>query len=169
VEEGRTVTRKIVDCRDVPSESGCTLTLTGEEDEVVEAASQHAVAVHGHHDDAELREMIRSGLKDAQPATAPGAFLQIMEFRTDRLDEFDAAFEDWLQAIGAERTARWFVLAADRDRPGTHVEVVEFPGYEEAMTNSKHPATAAIAERLSAVIDGEVSYRNLDVVRAHMP
>lgn len=56
--------RKVADCRDMPSESGCTLTISGEEDEVLTAATQHAVASHGHDDTPELREMIRSGLKD---------------------------------------------------------------------------------------------------------
>ncbi len=162
------MTRKIVDCREMPSESGCTLTLTGEADEVVDAAARHAVAVHGHTDGAELRDLIHGGLRDAPYDTAPGAFLQVLEFRTDRLDEFDAAVEEWLREIGAERTARWFVLGTDRDRPGTCVEVVEFPSYEDAMTNSKHPATATIAERMSAMVDGEVTFRNLDVVRAQM-
>jgi len=55
--------RMVADCRDFPSESGCTLTIAGEEDEVVAAASQHAVAVHQHEDGAELRDMIRSSLK----------------------------------------------------------------------------------------------------------
>lgn len=161
--------RKIVDCREMPSESGCTLTLTGEEDEVVEAATQHAVAVHGHTDGDELREGIRAGLRDAPLDTSPGAFVQLIEFRSDRLEDFDAAVDDWMRDIGAERTARWFVLGADRDRPGMHVELVEFPSYEDAMTNSKHPATAAIAERMTALAGGEVTFRNLDVVRAQMP
>ncbi|HEY2196080.1 MAG TPA: DUF1059 domain-containing protein [Actinomycetospora sp.] len=161
--------RKIVDCRDVPSEGGCTLTLTGEEDEVVEAASQHAIAVHGHTDDPALREMIRSGLKDAPTGTAPGAFAQLIEFPMNRIEEFDAAIEDWLREIGPDRTARWFVLGADRGRPGVHVELVEFPSYEDAMTNSKHPATAAFAERLTALAGGDVTFRDLDVVRAQMP
>ncbi|TYK49134.1 DUF1059 domain-containing protein [Actinomadura decatromicini] len=56
--------RKVADCRDMPSESGCTLTISGEEDEVVRAAAEHAASVHGHEDTPELREMIRGGLKD---------------------------------------------------------------------------------------------------------
>ena len=37
--------RKVADCRDFPSENGCTLTISGEEDEVVlAAATQHAVS-----------------------------------------------------------------------------------------------------------------------------
>jgi hypothetical protein len=58
------MTRKVADCRDMPSESNCTLTISGEEDEVVRAAAEHAVSVHGHEDSAELRGMIREGLKD---------------------------------------------------------------------------------------------------------
>jgi predicted small metal-binding protein len=58
------VTRKVADCRDMPSESGCTLTIAGEEDEVVRAAAMHAADVHGHADGPELRQEIRSMLKD---------------------------------------------------------------------------------------------------------
>jgi predicted small metal-binding protein len=58
------MTRKVVDCRDMPSDSGCTLTIAGEEEEVLDAATAHAVSVHGHTAGAELREMIRGGLKD---------------------------------------------------------------------------------------------------------
>jgi predicted small metal-binding protein len=60
--------RKVADCRDFPSEKGCTLTIAGEEDEVLEAAAQHAVAVHGHSDDAELRSWLREHLKEEVPA-----------------------------------------------------------------------------------------------------
>ena len=56
--------RKVADCRDMPSESNCTLVISGEEDEVVRAAAVHAADLHGHEDTAELREMIRGGLKD---------------------------------------------------------------------------------------------------------
>ncbi|MCZ4123637.1 DUF1059 domain-containing protein [Streptomyces sp. H39-S7] len=59
--------RKVADCRDMPSESGCTLTIAGEEEEVVRAASEHAVSVHGHTDGSELREGVRGMLKDEAP------------------------------------------------------------------------------------------------------
>lgn len=59
------MTRKVADCREMPSESGCTLTISGEEDEVVRAASEHAVSVHGHADTSELREQVRTMLKDS--------------------------------------------------------------------------------------------------------
>jgi len=62
--------RKVADCREMPSESGCTLTIAGQEDEVVRAAAEHAVSVHGHSDSPELRSEIKSMLKDEVAATA---------------------------------------------------------------------------------------------------
>ncbi len=56
--------RKVADCRDFPSDSGCTLTISGEEDEVLLAATQHAVSVHGHEDTDEVRTWLRQNLKD---------------------------------------------------------------------------------------------------------
>ena len=61
--------RKYVDCRQIPSEMNCTIAISADtEDEVLEAAVQHAVAVHGHEDNAELREMIRGGIQEGTPA-----------------------------------------------------------------------------------------------------
>ncbi|MEJ8646980.1 DUF1059 domain-containing protein [Streptomyces sp. MS1.AVA.3] len=62
--------RKKIDCRDHPSEMNCTLVISGEEEEVVRAASEHAVSVHGHTDSPELREQIRSSMKDEVPQHA---------------------------------------------------------------------------------------------------
>lgn len=53
--------RKFIDCRDYPSEMNCTVFMSADsEDELLEAAVQHAVAVHGHTDTPELRETLRS-------------------------------------------------------------------------------------------------------------
>jgi predicted small metal-binding protein len=62
--------RKMIDCRKVPSEIGCTLTIAGTEDEVLDAAAAHAVAKHGHEDTPELRDMLRSSLETAEAALA---------------------------------------------------------------------------------------------------
>jgi predicted small metal-binding protein len=62
--------RKMIDCRSMPSDINCTLTIAGEEEEVLDAAVMHAVAKHGHEDSAELREGIRRGLVDVEPALA---------------------------------------------------------------------------------------------------
>jgi hypothetical protein len=55
--------RKIADCRRFESDSACTLTIIGEEDEVVATAAQHAAAVHGHADTPELRTQLRDLLE----------------------------------------------------------------------------------------------------------
>jgi len=55
--------RKIADCRRFESDNNCTLTIIGEEDELVGAAAGHAVAAHGHQDTPGLREQIRGMLE----------------------------------------------------------------------------------------------------------
>jgi len=56
--------RKSIDCRDYPSEKNCSLRISGTEEEVLDAAVQHAVSAHGHQETPELREQIKSILKD---------------------------------------------------------------------------------------------------------
>lgn len=158
--------RKVLDCREMPSESGCSLTITGEEDEVVRAGAQHAAAVHGHTDNDELRAELRGRLRDAgEMTTNEGAFVQIIEFRTSRIEEVESVMDRWADAIGARRTARWGVLSADRDTPGTFLEVVEFPSYEQAMANSQEPVTSEFAAELAKLTDAAPTFRNLDVRR----
>jgi len=58
-----TTLRKVADCRKYPSESNCTLTITGSEEEVVKAATEHAISSHGHKDSPELRAQIHQMLE----------------------------------------------------------------------------------------------------------
>jgi hypothetical protein len=53
----------MADCRRFPSDSNCSLTIIGEEAEVIETAAQHAVSVHGHEDTPELRDQTRQMLE----------------------------------------------------------------------------------------------------------
>lgn len=63
--------RKFIDCRQFPSETNCTIAISADsEAELVEAAVQHAVAVHRHQDTAELREQIKGLIKDGTPPLA---------------------------------------------------------------------------------------------------
>lgn len=63
--------RLMADCRRFPSESNCSLVIIGDEDEVLRAASEHAVSVHGHEDTPELRHEVRGMLEPADAYT-PG-------------------------------------------------------------------------------------------------
>jgi predicted small metal-binding protein len=56
--------RMTIDCREYPSEKNCTIAISADsKQELVAAAVQHAVAVHGHTDSPELREQIGKMIK----------------------------------------------------------------------------------------------------------
>lgn len=60
--------RKYIDCREVPSESKCTVTIAADsEPELMEVAVQHAVAVHGHHDTPEFRQQLKGAIREGSP------------------------------------------------------------------------------------------------------
>jgi predicted small metal-binding protein len=57
------VIRKFIDCRDMPGVQ-CTVAIFAEtEEELLEAALQHAVSAHGCKDTPELRERLRACFK----------------------------------------------------------------------------------------------------------
>ena len=56
--------RESIDCRDHPSEKNCSLKISGTEQELLDAAVQHAVSAHGHENSTELRDQVKSMLKD---------------------------------------------------------------------------------------------------------
>ena len=63
------MSRKYIDCREFPSESNCTIAISADsEDELIAAATQHAVQVHGHQDSPELRAELRQIVKEGEPA-----------------------------------------------------------------------------------------------------
>jgi hypothetical protein len=161
------MTRKIIDCRLSPSVANCTLTITGAAAEVLAAAAQHAISVHGHTDGPELHELLRGALAD-EPAGASqdGAFVQLFEFNTDRIEELDGIQDRFVDAMGNQRMTRWSIVGADRDRPQTYVAIVEFPNYERAMANSDNPVTGQFVKELREICTDEPQFRNLDVHRA---
>jgi predicted small metal-binding protein len=53
-----------IDCRDYPSEMNCTVGISADsEKELLDAAVQHAVAVHKHEDTPEFRNQLKTMLK----------------------------------------------------------------------------------------------------------
>lgn len=57
-------TRKTLDCRTMPDNKTCTLSLSGTEEEVMTVGIRHAVQEHKMKDTPELRKQIRSMLKE---------------------------------------------------------------------------------------------------------
>lgn len=160
------MTRMMIDCRAVPSDNGCTVTLHGEPEELLELAVHHAVDSHAHADGPELRDGLRAAMVPAwEPPSVPGAFVQTVEFTTDRIAEWGPIQERLVKTLGEHRPMRWSVLTEDRDRPGTYVALVEFGSYAAAMANSAHPATGGWFAELSAICATPPTFRNLDVAR----
>jgi predicted small metal-binding protein len=60
--------RKYIDCREFRSEMNCTVAMSADTDqELIEAAVQHAVAVHKHEDIPELRAQLKQLFKEGTP------------------------------------------------------------------------------------------------------
>jgi predicted small metal-binding protein len=58
--------RHSIDCREHPSENNCSVAISADtKKELLDAAVQHAVAVHGHQDSPELREQIGTMIKSS--------------------------------------------------------------------------------------------------------
>jgi hypothetical protein len=92
-------------------------------------------------------------------------FIQIIEYKTNRIEELNAALDAWLEKTKGKRAATRGVQTRDRDAVNTYVQIVEFPSYEQAMANSNMPETAEFSAQFASLCDGPPTFRNLDVVR----
>ncbi|GAA4909398.1 ester cyclase [Streptomyces coeruleoprunus] len=93
------------------------------------------------------------------------AFVQVIDCRTQRVDELNKLMDNWVEATKGKRTATHSIVGQDRSDSAHVVEIVEFPSYEEAMKNSNLPETDRIYRELVALCEGEPSFTDLDVVR----
>lgn len=85
-------------------------------------------------------------------------FIQVIEYKTSRIDELNAALDGWLEATKDKGAASCGVQTKDRDATNTYVQIVEFPSYEEAMANSNLPETSEFAARLASLCEGPPSF-----------
>ena len=62
------MSRKYIDCREFPGDIKCSIALAADTDkELLKAAVQHAVAVHGFKDSKSLRKEIKSCFRRGTP------------------------------------------------------------------------------------------------------
>ncbi len=66
-------------------------------------------------------------------------FVQVVEFKTMRIDEFNKSLDDWMAKTQGSRTPTRGQQTRDRDRQSTCAQIVEFPSHEAAMENSTSP------------------------------
>jgi hypothetical protein len=57
--------RKVLDCRQHPSQKNCSLTIAGTEEEILVVGVRHAVNEHGNKDTPELRQQLKTLIRDA--------------------------------------------------------------------------------------------------------
>ena len=92
-------------------------------------------------------------------------FAQIIEFSTGRIDEFNSKLDAWIANSEGHRIPHRAVLRRDRDANNVYLLMVEFASHEQGMENSNRPETGEFAAFLSEISDGDLKFRNLDVLR----
>ncbi len=92
-------------------------------------------------------------------------FTQIIEFTTSRIDEFNSKLNAWIRNSEGHRIPHRAVLRRDRDAESVYLLLVEFGSYEQGMENSSRPETGEFAAFLSEISEGDLKFRNLDVLR----
>lgn len=90
-------------------------------------------------------------------------FVQIIEYKTSRIDELRALVDKHRGDLEAGFAIRG-TATKDRDREDTYLNIVEFESWEKAQENSARPETSAFAQEMMALCDGPPRFYNLDVV-----
>ena len=91
-------------------------------------------------------------------------FVQIVSFRTDRIEDFVALEDEWIRDTEGRRTLVDGALYRDRGDSRRYWSINYFPSYEEAMVNSALPETTAFAEQAMARCDAPAEFVDLDLV-----
>ena len=91
-------------------------------------------------------------------------FIQILEFRTSKIDKIRAMDDEWRAATEGTRTLRRSILCQDRNDPARHLVFAFFDSPESAQVNSDLPATAAFASQVNGVVDAPLGFQDLDVI-----
>lgn len=92
-------------------------------------------------------------------------FIQLIDYKTTRVDEVQALLTRWIEATAGVCTATRTIVGHDRDDVTHFIEVLQFPSYEEAMRNSSLPETNKIHEEFTGLCVEDPKFINLDVIR----
>ncbi len=91
------------------------------------------------------------------------AFIQLVEVRTDKVDDIMKLDQEWRQATEGKRTLRRSIVGRDRNDPQRHVIIAFFDDYDSAMENSNLPETQEFAEKQGALAEA-MQFIDLDVI-----
>ncbi len=91
-------------------------------------------------------------------------FVQLIEMRTNHLDEIQQLEDEWEKATEGTRTLRKAIVGRDRNDPDRHIVIAFFDDYESAMANSNLPATQAFGEKQFALLEAPPTFTDLDII-----
>lgn len=92
-------------------------------------------------------------------------FIQLIDYKTTRVDDVQALLTRWIETTGGIRTATRTTVGRDRNDPAHFIEILQFPDYEEALRNSNLPETNTIHEEFASLCVEYPRFINLDVIR----
>ncbi len=92
-------------------------------------------------------------------------FIQLIDYKTTRVDEVQALLTRWIEATGGIRTATRTTVGRDRNDPAHFIEILQFPSYEEAARNSNLPETNKVHEEFASLCVEDPKFINLDIIR----
>lgn len=86
-------------------------------------------------------------------------FIQVIQGKTSRQDEMRALAESW-RTEGSVGSVGYLGGTHGVTDDGDYLGVIRFTSREDAMANSARPETGAFAEKMSALMDGPVSFHD---------
>jgi quinol monooxygenase YgiN len=102
-------------------------------------------------------------------STVESRFIQLVEFDSDHSPaDVRQALDEWLVAIPGKRTLQTAIIATEHDHPQRFWELLEWESQEAAEATMELPETRAAYERWTSLLNGDPTFRNLDVVE-HTP
>ena len=92
-------------------------------------------------------------------------FVQIIQYKTSKFDDMQKIADKFREQTEGRRTVARVMVCKDRDNAGQFMTIAEFPSYEAAMKNNELPETAALAQEMQKLADGQPTFYNLDLER----
>jgi quinol monooxygenase YgiN len=90
-------------------------------------------------------------------------FIQFVEFKTPRIAEVRELLQNY--EFSDQSTVLSSTLVQDKDSPEWYIAIIRFPSYEAAQANNELPETQEFNRQISALLDEEPKFCNLDVVQ----
>src|SRR5436190_175408 len=92
-------------------------------------------------------------------------YIQLVEFHSSHPpDEVRQALDEWLAATRGKRTLETAILAVEHEQPNRFWELLEYPSEADASSAVELPETRVAYDRWLALVDGQPTFHNLDVV-----